>query len=65
MEDFVEIRQEVQDFHREVRGKYQAIDFMDPLEIAATIKSFKATDLDIILVEGQEDPDAGNKNFGS
>ena len=63
LDKFVGVRQEVRDFHKEVRNKYQALNLPKPQEVASLIEKFKAVHLGIILTQGQQNPYARDSIF--
>lgn len=52
LDNFVGVRQEVWDFHKEVKRKYQALSLLEPQEVMSLIEKLKSIHPSIILTQG-------------
>lgn len=50
--NFVKVKKEVWDFHKEVKRKYQTLSLLEIQEVTSIIEKFKALHLGIILTQG-------------
>jgi hypothetical protein len=50
LDDFVQVRDEVRGFRKEIRSKYQNLNLLEPQEVASLIEKFRH--LGIILNQG-------------
>lgn len=60
LEDFVDTRLQISNYHQMMHNKYKWLDLLEAKEIMKIIKNFKNKHSDIILVQREENLDVGN-----